>query len=106
MRNCKAAEISALRRIQTGLLRREIAILKPDIVVFVSGPRYDGTIKSEFPDMEVSPLSRKLPVMAAGVVRAGGLPARTVRTYHPEYLQRSRQLHVLDDISEWAVRGQ
>ena len=102
MQNCKAAEVAALQRAQKGLLTEEIAILNPDIVVFFSGPRYDSAIRSEFPDMEISALSRRVPASAVGVVRAAGLPVRTVRTYHPEYLQRSRQLGMLSVISRWA----
>lgn len=103
MENCRAAEIKALRRVQTGLLRQEIALLKPDIVVFFSGPRYDATIHGDFPDMEISPFCRRLPKKAVGVIRAAGLPIRTIRTYHPEYLQRSSQLGILLEISRWAT---
>lgn len=102
MENCTAAEVSALRRVQLGLLRGEIDILQPDVVVFFSGPRYDAAIRGEFPDMEISALSRRLPKSTVGVVRASGLPPRTIRTYHPEYLQRSRQLGLLSQISRWA----
>lgn len=103
MENCRAAEISALQRLQNGLLREEIQVLRPDVVVFFSGPRYDSTLRFEFPDMEMSPLSRRRSTSAAGIIRATGLPPRTIRTYHPEYLQRSRQLGVIEEISRWAI---
>jgi hypothetical protein len=103
MRNCKAAELSALRRAQQGLLHHEITILKPDVVVFFSGPRYDSTIQGEFPDMEIKRFCRRMPESAVGVVRAAGLPSRTIRTYHPEYLQRSNQLGILSEICQWAT---
>jgi hypothetical protein len=95
MKNCKAAEVAALQRAQKGLLAEEIAILNPDVVVFFSGSRYESSLRGEFPDMKISPLSRRVPASAVGVVRAAGLPMRTIRTYHPEYLQRSRQLGML-----------
>jgi hypothetical protein len=101
--NCKAAEISELRRVQKGLLNQEINILKPDVVVFLSGPRYDSTIQCDFPDMEISQFCRRWPKSAFGLIRAAGLPIRTIRTYHPEYLQRSRQLGILSEISQWAT---
>jgi hypothetical protein len=104
MQNCKAAEVQALRRAQKGLLRHEITILKPDVVVFLSGPRYDSTIQCEFPDMEIKRFCRRLPASAVGVVHAAGLPSKTIRTYHPEYLQRSNQLGILSDIGQWATR--
>lgn len=103
MRNCSAGEVSALQRVQQGLLFEEIAILNPDVVVFLSGPRYDSAIRCEFPDMKISPFSRRVPDSSVGIVRAAGLPARTIRTYHPEYLQRSRQLGLLSEISRWAA---
>ena len=103
MENCRSAEVSALKRLQRGLLREEIQILRPDVVVFFSGPRYDSALRFEFPDMELSPLSRRRPASTAAVVRADGLPPRTIRTYHPEYLQRSRQLHLIGEISRWAL---
>jgi hypothetical protein len=103
VQNCKAAEILALRRAQKGLLYEEISILKPDVVIFFSGPRYDSTIQCDFPDMEVSQFCHRLPKSAVGVVRAAGLPLRTIRAYHPEYLQRSRQLGILSEISRWAT---
>jgi hypothetical protein len=106
MKNCRAAEVLSLQRSQAGLLADEIKILKPDVVVFFTGPRYDAAIRSEFPDIEISPLSRRMPKSAVGVVRACGLPEKTLRTYHPEYLQRSRQLGVLSKISRWAASDQ
>jgi hypothetical protein len=104
MRNCRAAEISHLQRVQQGILFKEINILNPDVVVFFSGPQYDSAIRREFPDMKISALSRRVPDSAVGIVRATGLPVRTIRTYHPEYLQRSRQLGLLSEISCWAAR--
>jgi hypothetical protein len=106
MQNCSAAEVSALRRAQKGLLHQEIAVLKPDIVVFFSGPRYDSTVQVDFPDMEISQFSRRLPRSSAGLLRSAGLPTRTIRTFHPEYLQRSNQLGILTEISRWATTGQ
>jgi hypothetical protein len=103
MRNCRTAEISALQRAQKGLLREEIQILGPDVVVFFSGPRYDSALRFEFPDMELSALSRRRSPAVVAVVRAAGLPPRTIRTYHPEYLQRSRQLGLIGEISRWAI---
>lgn len=106
MKNCKVAEIRELRGAQKGLLSGEIAILKPQVVVFLSGPSYDLTIQGDFPDMQVSEFSRRFPKSAVGIVRAEGLPIRTIRTHHPEYLQRSSQLGVLSEISRWASAAQ
>lgn len=102
MKNCRAAEVAALQKLQFGLLREEIEILKPEVVVFFSGHRYDSTLRIEFPDMEILPFSPRMPASAVGIIRAAGLPERTIRTYHPEYLQRSSQLGLIAEISRWA----
>lgn len=103
--NCKVAEIAALSRVQAGLLSHEVRILKPDVVVFLSGPRYDAAICAEFPDLTITQFSRRRPASAIGLLTADGLPAKTVRTFHPEYLQRSGQLDLLSDIGKWATKG-
>jgi hypothetical protein len=108
MRNCTRAEIAAIQKAQQGLLRHEIDVLKPDVVVFFTGPRYDSAIRAEFPDVEFLPFD-EIPASCASLsslalIRASGLPAKTVRSYHPEYLQRSRQLGSISVIAEWAKR--
>ncbi|MEO5721012.1 MAG: hypothetical protein ABIR71_06030 [Chthoniobacterales bacterium] len=68
------------------LLADEIAILEPEAVVFFTGPNYDYTIKRLFLDAELIDL---LP--GVRIFRAEGLPAATLRTYHPGYLRRTRR---------------
>jgi hypothetical protein len=102
MENCRAAEVSALKG-----CKRSVAGRDPDSQarrrVFFSGPRYDAALRFEFPDMKILPLPRRRPASVAAVINADGLPPRTIRTYHPEYLQRSRQLHIIGEISRWAL---
>ena len=102
MRNCKRAEIARLHTAQQGLLRFEIEVLRPDVVVFFTGPRYDRAICQEFPDADFEPVGRSFPASSLAFVRARGLPVKTVRTFHPEYLQRSRQMKLLQTIADWA----
>ena len=54
--------------------RKFLSILVPDVVVFLSGPRYDRAIQNEFPDMKISPISRRRSASTIGVVQAMGLP--------------------------------
>ena len=70
------------------LLEREIAILAPDVVVFFTGPSYNGLLAATFPEamLEAGSLSRAKPVSR---VIHPALPAKTFRTYHPNYLQRA-----------------
>lgn len=104
--NCNRAEIAKLQRAQQGLLRSEIDVLKPNVIVFFTGPRYDRAIRHEFGEVEFCPFDRypktSISPSRLALVRASGLPMKTIRTYHPEYLQRSRQLGLLSEIVDWA----
>jgi len=108
MGNCNRIEIEKLQRAQQGLLRHEIAVLKPNLIVFFTGPRYDRAIRQEFSDVEFCPFdpdpNTSIPLKRLALVRGSGLPPKTIRTYHPEYLQRSRQLGLLSEIVDWAKR--
>ena len=55
MRNCTKAEITRLHKVQEGLLWHEVEVLKPDIVVFFTGPDYDPALRAEFHDVEFQP---------------------------------------------------
>ena len=83
-----------------GILRREIEVLKPDVVVFFTGPDYDGLVARQFPGVlhqtvggyDLRTLSR---------LAHAGLPTKSFRTYHPAYLSRSRQFdRVLGRLTE------
>ena len=106
MENCTKAEIEKIQRAQEGLLKYEIDVLEPHVVVFFTGPRYDPAIRAEFRDVEFRSFDG-LPNSAAdlsslSLIRAPGLPVKTVRSYHPEYLQRSRRWGLISAIAEWA----
>jgi hypothetical protein len=102
MGNCTKAEIARLQNAQLGLLRHEIDVLKPDVVVFFTGPRYDSAIQAEFGAVEFGSFDGSISPSRLALLRAPGLPVKTVRSYHPEYLQRSRQWGLISVIAEWA----
>ena len=106
VKNCTRAEIAKLQKAQRGLLRHEVAVLKPDVVVFFTGPRYDSAIREEFPDVEFRQFDGNqepaIPLSHLSLLRSSGLPFKAVRSYHPEYLQRSRQWGVISLIAQWA----
>ena len=106
LKNCTRAEIAKLQRAQRGLLRQEVAVLKPEVVVFFTGPRYDSAISAEFPDVEFRQFGGSqepnIPLSHLSLLRSSGLPFKTVRSYHPEYLQRSRRLGLISVIAQWA----
>ncbi len=77
----------------THLLPKEIGILEPDVVVFHTGPTYEGWLDGWFPG-----LIRTGDALLARLT-AARLPNRTFRTYHPRYLNyRSQRVAVYDRI--------
>jgi hypothetical protein len=101
IRNCTASEIRAIQHVQRGLLRHEVEVLKPDVVVFFTGPSYDKSIECAFPEAEFHPLVPEFPESEIAIVNAPGLPINTIRTFHPVYLQRSRRWSILSLIADW-----
>lgn len=88
---------------QVSLLRDEMSILKPDALVFFAGRAYDYAITHDcyFPDAQFDKISKLW-----SRVQASALPAKTARTYHPNYLRRSKQFPVLDEIAVWLQQSQ
>ena len=107
--NCTRAEIAKIHKAQQGLLRHEIDTLKPDVLVFFTGPRYDAALKAELGDVTFHPVEglathpEPHPVAHLARLEGPGLPARTLRSYHPEYLQRSRQFSLIQKLANWAL---
>ncbi|TLV02541.1 hypothetical protein [Dyadobacter luticola] len=89
------------------LLKAEITILKPDVVVFLTGSKYDNRIDAVF-----NPI-RKI-ILPEGYLYQlstadGSLPPRTFQTKHPRTLLGSRRnkmpnryREVLGKVGEWA----
>jgi hypothetical protein len=72
------------------VIQKEIEILKPNLVVFFSGPNYDKHLKSKIIIEEVQPVLDGYPGREVEFWKLkGGIQA--VRTYHPTYLRRSKQ---------------
>lgn len=77
---------------QTGLMREEVEILKPDAVFFATGPNYDHILKEVF---EVERIEEVLPDLTSkqlGRVVSRFLPPLSFRTYHPGFLNRDHQV--------------
>lgn len=72
-------------QLATDLLKGEIEILQPEVVVFHTGPSYDKWIPRWFPGAEIEG-DRWL-----ATIKAPSLPPTTFRSYHPQYLNRTRQ---------------
>lgn len=84
------------------LLLEELKLIAPDIVIFLTGPRYDGRV-SNLLKGEMLPVEginqRKLCQIVSKEITG-----KIFRTYHPNYLRRSRlEKVVIEAISEQTV---
>lgn len=84
------------------VIRQEVRLLKPDVVIFFSGPRYDDIIERVFGSVELSAVGG-YSIRQVACVHSDILPARAFRTYHPGYLWRFGLSSVRDAILQ-AVR--
>ena len=72
---------------QNGLLRAELAALRPTLILFVTGPHYDRYLKSELGELGYSTL-RQFDLRTLTRIEGAAPPAKSYRTYHPGYLNR------------------
>lgn len=86
-----------------GLLQKEIEITRPDVVVFFTGPNYDGRLVATFPGVTFEQTSSTESLRCLATVRHRQLPTRSFRTYHPAYLRRRGKWSVLDAIAKATV---
>ena len=69
------------------VVKKEVDILDPHVVIFFSGPNYDSLLKRTFEDATFEPvLGFELRKLAK--VKSKYLPDNSFRTYHPGYLYR------------------
>ena len=80
-------EVEALISELDPLILDELAILEPQIVVFLTGPNYDSRLQSIFPDVKFLPDAGNSRQFSR--IESRFLPKNTFRTYHPGYLRRS-----------------
>ncbi len=80
-----------LEEIQTldKLLVEEIKIVKPDLIIFFTGPNLDFRIKSVFKSINYSAIDgfseRQLAILKHPL-----LSSKVIRTYHPRYLRQGK----------------
>lgn len=79
------------------ILHKELETLKPDIVIFFTGPEYNDSLYSIFNGIEKINYLGYDPEKTAKLSH-DILPKNTWRTYHPGYLQRSNQWEIIDNI--------
>ncbi|QSX32500.1 hypothetical protein JYB87_12060 [Shewanella avicenniae] len=72
----------------SALLLEEINILTPDIVIFFTGPNFDGHIENIFSGSRFESVDGFTKQELSRIVHEA-LPLYTFRTYHPRYLRLS-----------------
>ena len=84
---------------QAPVIRQEIAEIAPKGLILFTGPRYDWILRRVFPGAELIPLEGSAyPVRTIARVVHPDLPTNTIRTYHPTFIQRSKQHSILDEV--------
>lgn len=78
-------EIRKLERECFSVFKEEIQILKPDIVLFLTGPDRDHDIQFHFPDVEFSQAGDDPNIKSRAWVSSSDLPFASLRLYHPNY---------------------
>ena len=79
-------------------LKEEIDITKPDVVMFLSGPNYDDKIKLQFNGEVKFKTFLNRTIREIAQLEHPDLPEHSYRTYHPNYLQRSKKSFLMDEL--------
>lgn len=84
------AHVEELLQREFNVLPMEIQALKPDVVIFLTGPYYDERLKKTFEGVEPVQLEKIDGFGENQLVRVvhPGLPFHSYRTYHPGYSLR------------------
>ncbi len=69
------------------MIKFEVELLKPDIIIFFTGPRYDQFIEKTFGDISHEPIQGYKHNQLT-FIKSMDLPKNSIRTYHPGYLNR------------------
>ncbi|NNK83044.1 MAG: hypothetical protein HKO92_07960 [Flavobacteriaceae bacterium] len=74
------------------VVSKEIEILNPDIIVFFSGPYYDNILKSKLSRCVFKKIQSNIPCRQLAKINYDNF-SNCYRTYHPNYLYRSKKLN-------------
>ena len=78
------------------VLQSEINIIKPDVVIFFSGPDLDERIRVQFEgEMTFKEIHNDIPPRELAKIVHKNLPKDTYRVYHPIALQRQKKWNYL-----------
>ncbi len=87
IKNGTNEEVSIIRAASAGLLLEEINILKPTTVIFFTGPDYNDALYSELTGCSLGQFM-DYDSSRTSYISHPVLPEKSVRTYHPGYLNR------------------
>ena len=79
--------IYEVERNHFSVIKDELEIIKPNVVLFLSGPNYDSVLEDNFGQIELQPMSPYSQRQLAKV-KIDGIEM-VFRTYHPNYLWRN-----------------
>jgi len=77
--------IYEVEREHFSIINEELKIVKPTIVLFLTGPDYDEVIEANFGKLQYSKLNSDFSEREIAKMLLPGIPF-TFRTYHPQYL--------------------
>lgn len=86
--NGKTGVLPRIRDIERNffpVVREEVNIIKPDMIIFLTGPNRDHDIKFHFPDVEFSSSGTSNTKRQLAKVASKNLPSMTIRMYHPSF---------------------
>lgn len=88
-KNLTDNEFSSVLDWQTALFHAEMSALAPNIVIFVTGPDYDGALCRLYPDIKQHEVGG-VPVRALARLCSERMRFVALRTYHPNFLARPK----------------
>jgi hypothetical protein len=101
VRNGTLEEIETIRDSASELLRTEIGILQPTAIIFFTGPVYNDHLYAQLPGCKLIEFNGHDVTRTCRLAHPA-LPESTIRTYHPNYLMRSRNWDVVNQVIDAA----
>ena len=80
-------EILEIERKYFNVIKKEIEIINPNIIIFFTGPYYDDVLKKVFPEIKISKIDNFPERRLAKISVSSNCIA--YRTYHPNFLWRN-----------------
>ena len=87
------------------LLSEELAILRPEVCLFLTGPNYDDDIRHKLCDVQFEEF-KDFDIRKVAKLKSSFLPSKSYRTYHPGYGNRKKSIYelilsaIIDDIGK------